>query len=61
MPLCISALFITAVAYNAMIFAFLAQSKNFYVYCFMVSGSSLVTFVGFSIFKLRRADGIIVK
>ena len=51
MPICISALFITAVAYNAMIFAFLAQSKNFYVCCFMVSGSSLVTFVGFSIFK----------
>ena len=51
MPICISALFTTAVAYNAMIFAFLAQSKNLYVCCFMVTGSSLVTFIGFSMFK----------
>ena len=51
MPICISALFTTAVAYNAMIFAFLAQSENLFACCFMVAGSSLVTFIGFSIFK----------
>ena len=51
MPICISALFTTAVAYNAMIFAFLAQSNNVFVSCFMMTASMVVTFIGFSIFK----------
>ena len=51
MPICISALFTTAVAYNAMIFVFLAQFNNLFVCYFMITASSIVTFIGFSIFK----------
>ena len=51
MPIFISALFTGAVAYNAMFVAFLTQSENFFVCWFMMTASSFVTFIGFSIFK----------
>ena len=51
MPICLSAFFTTAVAYNAMFFAFLTQTENVFACCSMVAGSSLVTFIGFFIFK----------
>ena len=51
MPLGLSALFTTAVAYNAVIFAFMARWENFFVCCFMFGGSVFVTLIGFSVLK----------
>ena len=51
MPIGIRALFANAVAYNAMFFAFLTQSESVFACCFMLAASSLVTFIGFSLFK----------
>ena len=47
----ISAIFITAVGYNAIISALLAQSENLFACCFLAVASGIVTSVGFSVYK----------
>ena len=49
--LCVSAIFITAVGYNAIIFALLAESESLFACCFLAVASVIVTLVGFSVYK----------
>ena len=47
----ISAVFITAVGYNAVIFALVAQSESIFACCFLAVASVMGTLVGFAVYK----------
>ena len=47
----ISALFITAVGYSAIMFALLAQYESLFACCYLATVSVAVTLVGFSVYK----------
>ena len=53
--LCVAALFTTAVAYNAILFALLVRSESLFACFFLATASALVTLVGFSLFASSEA------
>ena len=47
----VSALFITAVGYSAIMFALLAQYESLFACCYLATVSVMLTLVGFSVYK----------